>query len=130
MKEASGLELIVTKVELPDAVTVDPIKSRVVIFVPTLVPSSFIVRLPPASAPTNVPDAESYLRNFPFTKAVALSTSSKNSNLTSPLPLPPPLPAATLEILSLICLTVTSSRSSNLVTSASDPGSPFSPFGQ
>ena len=96
IKVASGLELTVIKVELPEAVTVDPTKLRVVIFVPTLLPSSFTVRPAAASPPTNLLDAESYLRNFPFTLAVALSTSSKNSNLTSPPPedTPPPVVAS------------------------------------
>ena len=89
---ASGLELTVMKVELPDAVTVDPTKLRVVIFVPTLLPSSLTVRPAAASPPTNLLEAESYLRNFPFTLAVALSTSSRNSNLTSPPPDDPPTP--------------------------------------
>ena len=87
MNVASGFELIVMKVALPDAVTVDPTKLSVDMLVPMLDPSSCTVKPPPAaSAPTNFLDEESYLRNLPLTFAVALSTSSRNSSRTSPPP--------------------------------------------
>ena len=44
---------------------------------------------PTASAPINLPVAELYFRNLPFTSAVDLSTSSMSLILTAP---PPPIP--------------------------------------
>ena len=86
--------MIVAPTPDADAVILSPTKSMLVTLpaVPTVDPSSLMVILPPppppeASAPINLPVAESYFKNLPSTLALSRSTSSRNSRRVSP---PPP----------------------------------------